>query len=69
MMNKVILEVMTDYNSYCDGCIWCREDSLSCEEYGYYNSCQNEKSKNHYAREDELNWMYPNKKCPDKEIF
>ena len=24
--------------SYCDGCKWCYEDSLSCEEYGYYNS-------------------------------
>ena len=70
MMIKVILEVMKDCNiSYCDGCIWCREDSLSSEEYGYYNSCQNENSENYYAREDELTWMYPDGKCPDKERF
>ena len=70
MMIKEILEVMKDCNiSYCDGCIWCREDSLSSEEYGYYNSCQNENSENYYAREDELTWMYPDGKCPDKERF
>ena len=53
--------------SYCCGCIWCQEDSLSSEEYGYYNSCQNEESENYYYREDDLNWVYPDKECPDKD--
>ena len=53
--------------SYCDGCKWCLEDSLSCEEYGYYNSCYNENSDNYLCREDDLTWLYPTEKCKDKE--
>jgi len=54
--------------SYCEDCIYLREDSLSCEEYGYYNSCGNSESENYYGREDDLSILYPGEKCPDKEI-
>lgn len=53
--------------SYCDGCKWCYEDSLSCGEYGYYDSCHNKNSDNYLCREDDLTWLYPNEKCKDKE--
>ena len=53
--------------SYCDGCKWCYEDSLSCEEYGYYNSYHNESSDNLFYREDLLTLFYPNSKCKYKE--
>ena len=52
--------------SYCDGCKWCLEDSLSTDEDLYY-SCGNEKSDNYLVREDDLTWFYPNGKCKDKE--
>ena len=54
---------------FCDDCKWCWEDSLSCEEYGYYNSCHNEKSEYYLYTEDGLNWAPPAEECPDKEPY
>lgn len=60
-------QMLIGKTSYCDGCRWCFEDSLSSEEYGYYDSCHNEESDNYLVREDDLTWCYPDGECPDKE--
>lgn len=54
-------------NSYCDGCVWLVEDSLSTDE-DWYCSCQNKNSDNYLCREDDLSWLYKGETCEDKEL-
>lgn len=61
-------QMLIGKTSYCEGCKWCCEDSLSTDDDLYY-SCGNEKSDNYLVREDDLTWCYPNGKCPDKECW